>query len=90
MNRSTQVTIDLSALRYNLLRIRELAGEGTRIMGIVKSDDMIDEFDWQAGITLQIYLIRIFLVADKKPVLAENRQGDSLFFNLVLGETIYE
>jgi len=33
-----KVTIDLSALRYNLLRIKELVGEGTRIMGIVKSD----------------------------------------------------
>ncbi len=39
MNTSpNKVTIDLSALRYNLLKIRELVGEGTRIMGIVKSD----------------------------------------------------
>jgi alanine racemase len=33
-----RVTIDLSALQHNLLRIRELVGEETRIMGIVKSD----------------------------------------------------
>jgi len=34
MNTSPRkVTIDLSTLRYNLLRIRELVGEGTRIMG---------------------------------------------------------
>ena len=34
MNTSpNKVTIDLSALRHNLLRIRELVGEGTRIMG---------------------------------------------------------
>lgn len=39
MNSSpNKVTIDLSALRYNLLKIRELVGQGTRIMGIVKSD----------------------------------------------------
>jgi alanine racemase len=39
MNTSpNKVTIDLSALRYNLLKIRELVGQGTRIMGIVKSD----------------------------------------------------
>jgi len=45
MNTSpNKVAIDLSALRYNLLKIRELVGEGTRIMGIVKSDDIIDEF----------------------------------------------
>ena len=33
-----KVRIDLSALGYNLLRIKELVGKGTRIMGIVKSD----------------------------------------------------
>jgi len=33
-----RVTIDLSALQYNLSRVRELIGQGTRIMGIVKSD----------------------------------------------------
>ncbi len=39
MNTSpNKVTIDLSALRHNLLRVRELVGKMTRIMGIVKSD----------------------------------------------------
>ncbi len=39
MNASpNKVTIDLSALKYNLLKIRELVGKETRIMGIVKSD----------------------------------------------------
>ncbi|MBC8461168.1 MAG: alanine racemase [Deltaproteobacteria bacterium] len=39
MNTSpNKVTIDLSALKYNLLKIRELVGKETRIMGIVKSD----------------------------------------------------
>jgi alanine racemase len=33
-----RVTIDLSALQYNLSRVRELIGKGTKIMGIVKSD----------------------------------------------------
>lgn len=32
------VTIDLSALQHNLLKIREYTGKKTRIMGIVKSD----------------------------------------------------
>ena len=39
MNASpNKVTIDLSALKYNLLKIRELVGQKTKIMGIVKSD----------------------------------------------------
>lgn len=39
MNTSpNKVTIDLSALQYNLLKIRELVGKETKIMGIVKSD----------------------------------------------------
>lgn len=39
MNTSpNKVTIDLSALQHNLLRIRELVGKGAGIMGIVKSD----------------------------------------------------
>jgi len=33
-----RVTIDLSALQHNLSRVRELVGQATRIMGIVKSD----------------------------------------------------
>lgn len=35
---SNKVIIDLSALQYNLLKVRELVGKGTKIMGIVKSD----------------------------------------------------
>ncbi|OQY17443.1 MAG: alanine racemase [Desulfobacterium sp. 4572_20] len=39
MNRSpNNVTIDLSALKDNLIKIRELVGKKTKIMGIVKSD----------------------------------------------------
>jgi len=34
----SKVTIDLSALKHNLSKIRELVAQGTRIMGIVKSD----------------------------------------------------
>lgn len=32
------VTIDLSALQYNLNQVKHLVGTGTRIMGVVKSD----------------------------------------------------
>ena len=39
MNTSpNKVTIDLTGLKYNLLKVRELVGKETRIMGIVKSD----------------------------------------------------
>lgn len=38
INERNNLTIDLSALVHNLSHIRMLAGEGTRIMGIVKSD----------------------------------------------------
>jgi alanine racemase len=33
-----KITIDLSALQHNLIKIRELVGKKTKIMGVVKSD----------------------------------------------------
>ena len=38
MHRPTWVEIDLSALRHNLLAIKNSVGKQTKIMGIVKAD----------------------------------------------------
>ena len=37
-HKPNSITIDLSALVHNLDQIRKLAGEGARVMGVVKAD----------------------------------------------------